>query len=124
MKSSVISFFAVIWIIALAPLVAARDVATPPNILFILTDDQGYGDISAHGHPVLKTPHLDALAAESVRFTNFHVAATCSPSRAEILTGLHHFRTGVTHTISPVIASTSARHSFPRSSRMRGMRPR
>ncbi len=80
---------------------AAPAAATQPNVVFILTDDQGYGDLAAHGHPALKTPHLDALAAQSVRFTDFQVAATCSPSRAEILTGLHHFRTGVTHTISP-----------------------
>ena len=53
--------------------------AERPNILFILTDDQGYGDVSAHGNPVLKTPNLDRLHAESVRFTDFQVSPTCSP---------------------------------------------
>jgi arylsulfatase len=73
--------------------------AKPPNIIFILTDDQGYGDISAHGNPILKTPNLDRLHAESVRFTDFHVSPTCSPTRAALLTGRHEFKNGVTHTI-------------------------
>ena len=70
-----------------------------PNIVFILTDDQGYGDISAHGNPVLKTPNLDRLHDEGVRFTDFHVSPTCSPTRSALLTGRHEFKNGVTHTI-------------------------
>lgn len=70
-----------------------------PNIIFILTDDQGYGDLSCHGHPVLKTPHLDRLHDEGVRFTDFHVSPTCSPTRSALLTGRHEFKNGVTHTI-------------------------
>ena len=70
-----------------------------PNIIFILTDDQGYGDISAHGNPVLKTPNLDRLHGESVRFTDFHVSPTCAPTRSALLTGRHEFRNGVTHTV-------------------------
>ncbi|MEZ6055994.1 MAG: sulfatase-like hydrolase/transferase [Planctomycetaceae bacterium] len=70
-----------------------------PNIIFLLTDDQGYGDISAHGNPVLKTPHLDRLRAESVRFTDFHVSPTCAPTRSALMTGRHEFKNGVTHTI-------------------------
>src|SRR6188768_3900829 len=70
-----------------------------PNIIFILTDDQGYGDISAHGNPILKTPNIDRLHDESVRFTDFHVSPTCSPTRSALLTGRHEFRNGVTHTI-------------------------
>ena len=73
--------------------------AERPNILFILTDDQGYGDVGAHGNPVLKTPHLDKLHAESVRFTDFQVSPTCSPTRSALLTGRHEFKNGVTHTI-------------------------
>lgn len=80
--------------------VAFADLAgSKPNILFILTDDQGYGDLSAHGNPVLKTPHLDKLRGESVRFTDFMVSPTCAPTRSAILTGRHEFRNGVTHTI-------------------------
>ncbi len=70
-----------------------------PNVVFIITDDQGYGDISAHGNPVLKTPNLDRLHAEGVRFTDFHVSPTCSPTRASLMSGRHEFRNGVTHTI-------------------------
>ena len=70
-----------------------------PNIVFILTDDQGYGDLSCHGNPILKTPNLDRLHAEGVRFTDFHVSPTCSPTRSALLTGRHEFKNGVTHTI-------------------------
>ena len=70
-----------------------------PNIVFVLTDDQGYGDLSCHGNPILKTPNLDRLYDEGVRFTDFHVSPTCSPTRAALLTGRHEFRNGVTHTI-------------------------
>ncbi len=72
---------------------------TQPNILFILTDDQGYGDLSAHGNPVLKTPNLDRLRAESVRFVDFQVSPTCAPTRSALLTGRHEFKNGITHTI-------------------------
>jgi len=70
-----------------------------PNIVFVLTDDQGYGDISAHGNPILKTPNLDRLHDQGVRFTDFHVSPTCSPTRSALLTGRHEFKNGVTHTI-------------------------
>lgn len=70
-----------------------------PNIVFIITDDQGYGDISANGNPVLKTPNLDRLRNEGVRFEDFHISPTCSPTRSAIMTGRHEFRNGVTHTI-------------------------
>lgn len=70
-----------------------------PNIVLVITDDQGYGDLSCHGNPILKTPHLDRLHSESVRFTDFHVSPTCSPTRASLMTGRHEFRSGVTHTI-------------------------
>ncbi len=70
-----------------------------PNIIFIMTDDQGYGEMSCHGNPILKTPHLDRLHAESARFTDYSVSPTCAPTRAALLTGRHEFRSGVTHTI-------------------------
>jgi arylsulfatase A-like enzyme len=72
-----------------------------PNIVFVLTDDQGYGDIGAHGNPILKTPHLDRLHREGARFTDFLVSPTCAPTRSALLTGRHEFRNGVTHTIAP-----------------------
>ncbi|MEO6246082.1 MAG: sulfatase-like hydrolase/transferase, partial [Opitutaceae bacterium] len=70
-----------------------------PNILFVLTDDQGYGDVSSHGNPILKTPTMDRLRGESVRFTDFHVSPTCAPTRSSLMTGRHEFKNGVTHTI-------------------------
>jgi arylsulfatase A-like enzyme len=73
--------------------------ASRPNIVFILTDDQGYGDVSAHGNPILRTPNLDRLYAESVRFEDFHVSPTCAPTRSALFTGRHEFKNGVTHTI-------------------------
>ncbi len=70
-----------------------------PNVILVMTDDQGYGDIGAHGSPYVKTPTLDRLHEASVRFTNFHVDPCCSPTRAALLTGLYSARTGVWHTI-------------------------
>ena len=81
------------------PLPAPAAAAAAPNIIFIITDDQGYGDLSCHGNPILKTPNLDRLHAEGVRFTDFHVSPTCAPTRAALMTGRHEFKTGVTHTI-------------------------
>ena len=63
-----------------------------PNVIVILTDDQGYGDLSAHGNPVLQTPHLDRLHDQSVRLANFHVAPVCTPTRGELMTGLYALR--------------------------------
>ncbi len=70
-----------------------------PNIILVITDDQGYGDVGAHGNTVIRTPHLDALHAQSVRLTNFHVDPTCSPTRSALVTGRYSSRTGVWHTI-------------------------
>ena len=85
---------------ATLPATAAESLAgRRPNIVFILTDDQGYGDLSCHGNPILQTPNIDRLHAEGVRFTDFHVSPTCAPTRAALLTGRHEFKNGVTHTI-------------------------
>jgi arylsulfatase len=77
----------------------AADSPKRPNIVIIMPDDVGYGDFSCHGSPIVRTPHVDALARESVRFTDFHVSPTCAPTRAALMTGRHEFRSGVTHTI-------------------------
>ena len=69
-----------------------------PNVILIMTDDQGYGDLSCHGNPILKTPNLDRLHAESVRLTNFHVSSYCTPTRAALMTGRHPGRTGAYRT--------------------------
>ena len=67
-----------------------------PNVIVLLTDDQGYGDLSCHGNPVLKTPNLDRLYAESVRLDDFHVAPMCTPTRGQLLTGQDALRNGAT----------------------------
>ncbi len=66
-----------------------------PNIILILTDDQGWGDLSLNGNEDLHTPNIDKIALNGVRFDRFFVSPVCSPTRAEILTGRHHTRTGV-----------------------------
>jgi arylsulfatase A-like enzyme len=71
----------------------------PPNVVIVLTDDQGYGDMACHGNPWIKTPTLDNLHAQSVRFTNFHSGTTCAPTRASLLTGQYSNKVGVWHTI-------------------------
>lgn len=73
--------------------------AQRPNVVLILTDDQGYGDLGCHGNPFIKTPNLDKLHAQSISFTNFHVATTCAPTRAGLLTGKNCNKVGVWHTI-------------------------
>ncbi len=70
-----------------------------PNVVFVLTDDQGYGDLSCHGNPVLETPNLDTLHSESVRFTDFHVSPTCAPTRGALMSGHWTNRAGPWHTI-------------------------
>ena len=70
-----------------------------PNIILVMTDDQGMGDLSCMGNKVLRTPNLDRFYAMSTRFTDFHVSPTCAPTRSALLSGRHEFRNGVTHTI-------------------------
>ena len=79
---------------------AARALAEPPrpNVLIIITDDQGHGDFGIHGNPVLKTPNLDRLARSGVQLTNFYVSPVCAPTRSSLLTGRYNYRTGVVDT--------------------------
>ena len=78
----------------------AKEVAgSRPNIILVMTDDQGKGDLSCLGNKVLQTPHLDRFHARSTRFRDFHVSPTCAPTRSAIMSGRHEFRNGVTHTI-------------------------
>lgn len=66
-----------------------------PNVLLIMVDDMGYGDLSTHGNPYINTPHLDLLASESVEYKYFYVSPVCAPTRASLLTGMYHQRVGV-----------------------------
>lgn len=89
----------VAWLLAggLLPVpIAAAPSPSRPNVILILADDLGYGDLGLHGNPRLRTPHLDQLGLESVRFTNHHVAPMCTPTRGELMTGLSAFRNGAT----------------------------
>jgi arylsulfatase A-like enzyme len=69
-----------------------------PNILLIMTDDQGYGDLGVHGNSKIRTPNLDRFARESARLKSFFVSPVCSPTRASLMTGRYNFRTGVVDT--------------------------
>ncbi len=82
----------------LSTMVAAQS-DDKPNVIIILTDDQGYGDVAAHGNKVIKTPSMDKMYHEGVHFTNFHSGTTCAPSRSGLLTGADGNRAGVWHTI-------------------------
>ena len=85
----------------LLPLLAATAVADKPNhrahpnILLVLTDDQGFGDVRSHGNPYISTPVQDGLAASGARFERFFVSPVCAPTRAALLTGRYHPRCGV-----------------------------
>ncbi len=76
----------------------AQTVPARPNVLLIITDDQGYGDLGVHGNPKIHTPNLDRLARDSVQFQSFYVSPVCSPTRASLMTGRYNYRTGVVDT--------------------------
>jgi arylsulfatase A-like enzyme len=82
-------------LVALLPLTAF---AAPPNVLVVITDDQGWGDLGAHGNPVVKTPKIDAFAKESAWLKNFYVCPVCSPTRSSLLTGQYNYRVGIVDT--------------------------
>ena len=84
--------------VAALPLAASPPPAPPPNIVLVLADDLGWGDLGFRGHPFVRTPNLDAMAEEAFVFGRFHAAApVCSPTRASLLTGRHPVRTGATN---------------------------
>jgi len=87
---------ALLLVLAAVPVLAADR----PNVILIMSDDQGYGEIAAHGNKLIHTPNLDQLYKESVRLTNYHVDPTCSPTRSALMTGRYSTRTGVWHTIN------------------------
>ena len=78
--------------------VAEKSVKTRPNIILCMTDDQGWGDTGYNGHPVLKTPNLDAMSKQGIRFDRFYAGApVCSPTRGSAITGRHPYRYGIVH---------------------------
>jgi arylsulfatase A-like enzyme len=88
----------------------ALPAAPRPNVIVLITDDQGHGDLSCHGNPVVRTPHLDRLHAEAVRFTDFHVAPMCTPTRGQLMTGVDALRNGAMNVSS---GRTLLRREFP-----------
>ncbi len=102
-KSWLLFLVSLVWVSSIHEGVSAEQGARlanqRPNIILIMTDDQGYAPVGRHGHPWIETPHLDALHDQSTRFTRFHVSPTCSPTRAALMTGRHPMKNGVTHTI-------------------------
>src|ERR1700736_2332902 len=77
---------------------AAAMAARPPNVILILTDDQGWYEIGANGNHTIQTPVMDRLASEGVRFTHFYASPVCSPTRSALMTGRHYQRTGAVDT--------------------------
>ena len=75
-----------------------KDESIPPNVILIITDDQGYGDLGIHNNPNINTPAIDAFARQSIRFNNFHVSPVCAPTRSSLMTGRYSLRTGVRDT--------------------------
>jgi arylsulfatase A-like enzyme len=84
--------------------------AEQPNVIVVMTDDQGYGELSVHGNPILKTPHLDRLHSQSLRLTDFHVAPMCTPTRGQLLTGVDAARNAA---INVSAGRTMLRASLP-----------
>ena len=72
--------------LSLVFLIGCKKDKTPPNVILIITDDQGYGDLNFNGNPNIKTPALDKFANESVRFNNFYVSPVCAPTRSSLMT--------------------------------------
>src|SRR5215467_780187 len=86
----------------------AAEPGRPPNLIIILADDLGYGDLGCYGHPSIRTPNLDRMAAEGMRFTDFYSAGeVCTPSRAALMTGRLPIRSGMCHDQFRVLRATS-----------------
>ena len=108
-KSTKTRYFEILslFILSLAVLVSCQQtkekeklqVQSKPNVIIVITDDQGYGDLGHTGNPIIKTPTIDKFSTESVNLTNYHVGTTCAPTRAGLMTGRNCNRNGVWHTI-------------------------
>jgi len=115
MKNILLLLATVLWVgsVSVRPAIASEPASaadsssnaatTKPNIIFMLTDDMGYSDVGCYGATKVETPHIDQLAAEGIKFTDFHTAASiCSPSRAAFLTGAYPQRAGLYMGINPI----------------------
>ena len=94
-RSILIPLIILIWMLIASCNERINQQSSAPNIVLIISDDQGWGDLSLHGNTNIKTPNMDSLAINGASFINFYVSPVCSPTRAEVLTGRYHTRTGV-----------------------------
>ena len=99
----------------------AGEAKSKPNVIIILTDDQGFGELGVTGNPLIRTPHIDRLAAQGVSLVNFHVMPVCSPTRACLMTGRYNYRTGVTDTYPGPLADAPRRDDAGGNARRRGL---
>jgi arylsulfatase A len=116
-KVALIGLNIITWLIISATLIAqSKSSAKKPNFIVILTDDQGYGDLSINGNPTIETPNIDRMALEGQKWTNFYVAANvCTPSRAGLLTGRLPIRSGMQGTQKDRVLQTNAKGGLPAS---------
>ncbi|CAA6691614.1 MULTISPECIES: arylsulfatase [unclassified Lentimonas] len=99
MKSKLLCLGAVLCVFSSAAVIAGQLAGSRPNIILVMTDDQGMGDLSCMGNQVVQTPNIDRFHDKGVRFTDFQVSPTCAPTRAALMSGRAPFKNGVTHTI-------------------------
>lgn len=99
-KISFIIFISSVITLTVNSIYAQESVNIRPNVIVVLTDDQGYGELSIHGNPILKTPNLDRLAESSVRFGDFHAAPMCAPTRGQLMTGMDAAANGLVNVSS------------------------
>jgi len=101
-KKMILFSMAVACLLSLPSLMVAKELQKNkrPNVIIVMTDDQGYGELSVHGNPILKTPGLDELHHQSIRMTNFHVAPMCTPTRGQLITGIDAVRNGAVNVSS------------------------
>ena len=95
-----LKLFVNVIIVVLILLTSCNGNRQKPNVILVITDDQGFGDIAANGNPWIKTPNMDKLWEESVRLTDYHVSPTCAPTRSALMTGRYNDRVGVWHTVT------------------------
>ena len=92
-------FIPLLVMVGAAALPAVSFAAAKPNVVIVITDDQGYGDLAFTGNPAIKTPNIDKLRSEGTLLNNFHVDPTCAPTRSALMTGRYSDRVGVWHTV-------------------------
>ena len=92
-----VGFFLSLFTAVMGLFAGAQEKPSTPNLIIILTDDQGYGDLGCYGSPNIRTPNLDRMADEGMRLTSFYVAPVCGPSRAQLMTGCYHTRVSHSH---------------------------